>query len=237
MQYSIIPYSEISWLSLSFWQSPIWSRIITESWQAKDSFYYGNIDSTFLSIEIRSTWLGFYWAFAIGISCSQVSTDWDEYIENLQIFLRQKWVLFFQIEPVEELWVMSDLWSATQKPYKKFITPFTRIIDLSPSEDEILSQMHEKWRYNIRYAIKKWVKIDHVEPTRENIDIWMNLLDETLARDGFSWNTRIYYEVFISRIESQSQWWLYFARFEWRVIAAGIFVFLPQIAIYYYGAR
>ncbi len=236
MQYSIIPFSEINWRNISFWQSPIWSRIILESWQAKESFYYGNIESTFLLIEIRSIGLGFYWAFSIGVRSFQIFPDWDEYIQNLQIFLRQKWVLFLQIEPIEELWIMNHNRCIIQKPYKKFITPYTRLINLSLSEDDILSQMHEKWRYNTRYAQKKWVKIEHVESTRENIDIWMNLLDDTLARDGFSWNTRTYYETFITQIESQLQWWLYFARFEWRVIAAGIFVFLPEVAIYYYGA-
>jgi lipid II:glycine glycyltransferase (peptidoglycan interpeptide bridge formation enzyme) len=39
--------------------------------------------------------------------------------------------------------------------YKKFITPYTAIIDLNLSEDEILSLMKPKGRYNIRLAEKK----------------------------------------------------------------------------------
>jgi lipid II:glycine glycyltransferase (peptidoglycan interpeptide bridge formation enzyme) len=39
--------------------------------------------------------------------------------------------------------------------YKKFITPYTAIIDLTKSEDEILANMKPKGRYNIRLAEKK----------------------------------------------------------------------------------
>jgi lipid II:glycine glycyltransferase (peptidoglycan interpeptide bridge formation enzyme) len=39
--------------------------------------------------------------------------------------------------------------------YKKFIPPYTAIIDLTKTEDEILAGMKPKGRYNIRLAEKK----------------------------------------------------------------------------------
>ena len=201
----------------------------------QDVFYYGNIKSTFLLIEIRSIWLGFFGAFVLWVNATQVSTDWNNFRKNLHDFLQSRWVLFLQIEPLEDL-DNADVFIKTKSPYKKFLTPFTRYIDLRAPEDDIFAQMHEKGRYNIKYAIKKWVSIEYASPTSENIDIWKELFDDTLSRDNFSWNSREYYQIFIEKIVSKNLGWLYFARYEWRVIAAGIFVFMPDRAIYYYGA-
>ncbi len=232
MQYRIIPASEIKNSSLSWWQSPSWADILIESGQAREVFYYGDIHSTYLLIEIRSVWLGFFGAFSLGVSQSQIVSDWEDCMIALQKELKSRNILFLQIEPINGK-IQNN---CTQKPYKNFLTPHTRILDLTLSEDEILAQMHEKWRYNIRTAIKRGVVVERAGSTSDNIDIWMKLFSDTLIRDGFAGNSREYYEIFIWNLEKTNQWWLYFARFEDRVIAAGIFVFAPDRAIYYYGA-
>ena len=232
MQYRIIPASENESLDLSFWQSPTWADILKESGQAREVFYYGDIQSTYLLIEIRSVWLGFFGAFSLGVSQSQIGSDWGDFIVALQNELKSRNILFLQIEPID----VEIKNNNSQKLYKNFLTPHTRVINLTPTEDEILAQMHEKWRYNIRTAIKRGVVAERAHPTRDNIDIWMKLFVDTLIRDGFAGNSREYYEIFIRNLEKTNQWWLYFARFEGRVIAAGIFVFAPDRAIYYYGA-
>ena len=232
MQYRIIPASEIENSDLSFWQSPTWADILTNSGQAREAFYFGNIQSSYLLIDIRSVWLEFFGVFSLGVSQSQIGSDWEDCMIALQKELKSRNILFLQIEPIDGEIQCHN----TQKPYKNFLTPHTRVLDLTIAEDEILAQMHEKWRYNIRTAIKKGVVVERADPTRENIDIWMQLFSDTLIRDGFAGNSREYYEIFIQRLEKTNQWWLYFARFEGRVIAAGIFVFAPGRAIYYYGA-
>lgn len=64
----------------------------------------------------------------------------------------------------------------------------------------------------------------------------MELLWDTLARDGFAGNSRAYYEVFLREIYAEYGCGLYFGMAEGRPIVAGIFVFTPARAIYYYGA-
>jgi lipid II:glycine glycyltransferase (peptidoglycan interpeptide bridge formation enzyme) len=137
---------------------------------------------------------------------------------------------------IQKYTISPDRTNRSRTQLKKFLTPHTRVLDLSLSEDEILSQMHEKWRYNIRLAAKRGVEVERVAATVENIDIWMGLLMDTLSRDGFAGNSRHYYESFIQNLAKTDQWWLYFAWFEGRVIAGGIFVFTLSRAIYYYGA-
>jgi hypothetical protein len=90
MQYSFIPSSQINLENLSFWQSKTWSDILSNSGQVQEIFYYGNRESTVLLIEIRSIGLGFFGAFALGVSSIQIGHDWDEYIVDLRKILRKK---------------------------------------------------------------------------------------------------------------------------------------------------
>lgn len=233
MQYSFISVDDIIFSGLSFWQSKIWANILKNSWQAQDVYYYWNTDSTYFLVEIRSIGAGLSGAFILGVTSSQIGGDVSDCLDQLKKELKKKWVLFLQIEPLDELSIPGQ---EIRKPYKKFLTPHTRILDLSLNEDALLAQMHEKGRYNIRTAIKRWVAIELAEVTEENIDIWMSLLSDTLSRDDFAGNSREYYVLFIRQIVSANLGWLYFARYEGRVVAAGIFVFSPERAIYYYGA-
>ena len=71
----------------------------------------------------------------------------------------------------------------------------TLILDLSKSEEEILSAMHQKTRYNIRLAEKKGVKVKwQMENKNNNINKFYNLLQETAKRDKIKIFSKSYYE-------------------------------------------
>jgi FemAB family len=236
MLYDFLPPTSILDSALSFWQSNTWQKILLTSGQAKDVFYFGNKDSSYLLIEIRSIGLGLFGAFSLWVNASQVWNDFPDYMNAVKGILKAKGVIFFQIEPIEEIPFYWDKHISSFVRYKRFLTPQTRVLLLDNSENTLLWDMHEKGRYNIRLAEKRWVKVEKVSSSSENIDIWMQLLTDTTNRDGFSHNTKKYYMSFIENLEKQNQWWLYFAFFEWRIIAGSIFVFTPSRAIYYYGA-
>ena len=214
-------------ISSSFWQSSLWWEILKNSRQARIELYsYENLQ---ILIEFRDIWLGMIWAFSLWIS-----DVYDRFfLEKCRKWIHSEWAIFWQIEYIKG-W--QELASLGVSPYKHFLESWTRIIDLSLSQSEILDQMHEKWRYNIRLAEKRGVNTQWVTPTKKNIDIWMVLLSDTTSRDSFSGNDREYYEVFLTTLERYSAGWLLFASFEWLVIAAGIFVYTEDSAIYYYGA-
>ncbi len=232
MNYSILDPHKTH--SESFWQSSTWFNILSRSGQISDIFFFWSSSETWMLIEIRSIGLGQLGAFALGVSSSQIHADFPDFLDSLISHLRDKQVLFLQIEPIEEITPLQD--TKPTECYKKFLTPHTRIIHLDRSLDEILIGMHEKGRYNIRLAEKRWVSIQKVDATKENIDIWMRLLMETTTRDGFFQNSRSYYETFVTELQDAQSGWLYFAFFEGKVIAAGIFVFFLNSAIYYYWA-
>jgi hypothetical protein len=233
MQYRILELSEIHEKSgFSFWQSHIWQNILLQSWQAREVFYFWDIQWPLLLVEIRSVWFGQFAAFSLWVQSRQVSWDFRTLVTELSIVLKEKWCIFYQIEPIEPIvWI-----NKSHFLYKNFLTPHTRLLDITQSEDELLSQMHEKGRYNIRLAQKRWVTIEHVHCNDMNLDIWMNLLTETTDRDGFAHNSRTYYDAFLRKIIDAWVGSFMFAYYNGTVIAAMIAIYLPERSIYYYWA-
>lgn len=129
--------------------------------------------------------------------------------------------------------------------------PDTSIIDLTLTEDKILSNMHSKWRYNIRLSEKKGVVIHKYTRNDVNlskkIDKFYELTKETNARDGNSSHAKSYYLDLISRsaqdLESNNAEdkespliTLYIAEHEGEEIASIMTLFSKDEAIYLYGA-
>lgn len=125
--------------------------------------------------------------------------------------------------------------------------PDTSIIDLTLTEDEILSNMHSKWRYNIRLSEKKGVVIHKYTRNDVNlskkIDRFYELTKETNARDGNSSHAKSYYLDLISRSaknqennEESPLITLYIAEHEGEEIASIMTLFSKDEAIYLYGA-
>ncbi len=241
MQYGILEPSEVSdKIHFSFWQSHIWQKILLSSSQAQEVFYFWNANWNHILVEIRSIWLGQLGAFSLWVTQSQFSWDTENFFSALFMALREKWCLFYQIEPINHF-DMDGIctWAQLKQQsviYKNFLVPYTRYIDLSVSLGEIMAQMHEKGRYNIRLAEKRWVSVTSVDITHKNIDIWMSLLDETTARDHFSHNSRQYYTAFLQELHESWSGELLFAYYNDIVIAAMIVVYTPGYAVYYYGA-
>lgn len=209
---------------MSIWQTNNWKKLLLASSQAQNVF---EIDWIF--VEKRSIWLWKYWLFVLWVSGKQKINE-----EKLINLCKKENCLFVQLETFSvnkeinlELKIL-EYWY-----YKKFITPYTALIDLKKSEEEILSEMKPKWRYNIWLATKKWVEVFEVEKTLENIKIFYSLILETTSRDWFSWNSLEYYKNFLEIIPESS---LIFTKIWDKILSAWIFIFNKEISIYYYWA-
>ncbi len=211
---------------MTIWQTKPWQEMLLKSNQVSK---YIEIDWIF--IEKRSIWFKKYWLFVLWI------LDFNKISKNKLIEICQKEdALFIQVETFDIASSSIDVeLKGNFKPwyYKKFITPYTAIIDLNLSLDEILEKMKPKWRYNIKLATKKWVMVFESLKTLENIKIFYNLMQETTSRDNFSWNTLKYYETFLNSLDNSK---LFFAKYEDKIISAWIFIFDKEVSIYYYWA-
>jgi len=211
------------------WQTKKWWEMLYSSGQVESIFNVENIQ-----IEKRSIGMKQYWFFILAWNLENISKK--ETFEKIKELAEKENVLFVQIETLdylEEENIYKDLFKDNIWYYKKFITPFTAVINLKNTEDEILSLMKPKWRYNIKLATKKWVVVKSVEKTEENIKKYYNLMQQTTSRDKFSGNNLDYYIIFLNKLENSE---LLLAYKDDEVIAGWIFVFDKEVSIYYYWA-
>lgn len=210
---------------MSIWQTINWQDMLKKSWQIENYYIIDNI-----YIEKRKIWLWNFWMFVIWINLIDIQkTTYKKAIE----LSKKENCLFIQFETIDYKENISNTYEDI-KPwyYKKFITPYTSVIDLSLSEDDILAKMKPKGRYNIRLASKKWVEVFEVNKNDDNIKLFYDLMLQTTSRDSFNGNNFDYYKTFLTTIEQSK---LLLAYCDNKVIAAGIFTF-NDIAIYYYWA-
>lgn len=233
MKYGIFDFSGKNIPELSLWQSAAWKNILTKSGQAREVFYFGNPDATFFLVEIRAVGAGFFGAFILWVKDFQIADDFSDCFKSLKNFLQKKWIIFLQVEPIEEIVEFQNL--PSREVSRKFLTPFTRIISLEKSVDDIIANMPQKGRYAIRNAEKKWVKIEIITDFSEKIlDEWMWLLEETTARDSFSHNSRRYYELFLRELWENA--FIVASKMDGKYLAMTISVFSGESGFYYYGA-
>ena len=210
---------------MSIWQTESWQKMLKKSGQVSDFFKVWDV-----FIEKRKVALWEFWLFVLWLENNLGEKDVKELIKLCE---KEK-CLFIQVETLNyfnnnnfKLKNFKDWY------YKKFITPFTSVINLEQTEEEILAKMKPKGRYNIKVAIKKWVEVKKVEKTEENIKIYYDLMLETTARDSFNWNNLDYYKIFLKSLKNGE---LLLAYVWEKVIAWWIFTFDKEISIYYYWA-
>ena len=143
-------------------------------------------------------------------------------LDDLQSFAKKQGAIFLKIDPdvvlgtgvpdnVEDIIdnggqaVMSDLkrrgwgYSLDQIQFKN-----TVLVDLSPTEEELLARMKQKTRYNIRLAQKKGVSVRVGK--LEDLSSLYKMYAETSIRDGFVIRDEYYYktiwELFMSNKQS-----------------------------------
>ena len=111
----------------------------------------------------------------------------------------------------------------------------TLFLDLSLSEEELLKEMHQKTRYNIRLAEKKEVEIKLSEAKNiesDFLEFW-RLMSITGERDAFRIHNQKHYKNILSASENIK---LYFANYKNKNIAAGLFCFFGDRVTYMHGA-
>jgi peptidoglycan pentaglycine glycine transferase (the first glycine) len=167
--------------------------------------------------------------------------DWSDsllcatFFAQLTAYLRKQGAIAMRMEPGMET-LVGDWVSKLQMHSVAPVQPLrTIILDLAPSEETLLAQMKEKWRYNVRLAARKGVTI-RVAETPADVHVWYRLLQTTSERDQFGIHSSNYYLDAWHIFAPHNQARLLLAEYDGQLLA-GIFVglFAGQ-AIYLYGA-
>ena len=117
--------------------------------------------------------------------------------------------------------------------------PDTVLVDLRPSQQEILAAMKSKWRYNIGLAEKRGVKVGRRD--EQGLAVFYRLLAETAARDGIAMHSMEYYQSLFAECRGgsggvPSELRLYTAEHEGDALAAIVVLCRGKTATYLYGA-
>ncbi|MEK7139007.1 MAG: peptidoglycan bridge formation glycyltransferase FemA/FemB family protein [Patescibacteria group bacterium] len=121
---------------------------------------------------------------------SGLKNEVDNFLRYLKDLAKENKSIFVKFEPLTDV-VVELIFRKGVKKSKKYIQPMkTVIINLDLSEDELLSHMHHKTRYNINLAQKKDLQLE--EST--DVDIFWKLLQKTAKKDRFNTHTKDYYE-------------------------------------------
>lgn len=115
----------------------------------------------------------------------------------------------------------------------------TLVLDLAKSEEQLLSEMKQKTRYNIRLAEKKGVFVFHNERNKENLEEFWRIIKQTSERDGIVPHNKEYYRKMLEVLDAESgnlKCRLYFAKVDGTVLAANIVLFFGDYSVYLHGA-
>lgn len=110
----------------------------------------------------------------------------------------------------------------------------TVLLDLEPSEEELLAGMKQKSRYNTRLARRRGVSVRL--GTADDLDLFYGLYAETAGRDGFPLRPREYYLDAWSSFLELGRARLLLAEVEGETVAGLMLLLFGPTAWYMYGA-
>ncbi len=162
---------------------------------------------------------------------------------DITISTRDRLEVFFRLEPRLSAEELGNFFFNLGLKQATAVQPRdTVIVDLQPSLDEILRQMHHKTRYNIRLAERKGVTVRQGS-SAEDLEIFWQLLQLTTRRNNFHSHPKFYYEKMWnffthSEIDNQSTLTieLFIAEYQGQPLAAGLFSFFGDRVMYLHGA-
>jgi len=146
-------------------------------------------------------------------------------IEALKQLAKAENSIFIRIEPVKQ-----GLVDLGFKKINSVQPQKTLMIDLEREEEDLLLEMHQKTRYNIRLARKKGVSVS--EGDINDLNIFYDLINDTYNRKKINVYNKEYYRKLITNFSKVK---IYLAKFEDKVLCANLVLFYGDTAIYLHG--
>lgn len=118
---------------------------------------------------------------------------------------------------------------------RPLFTKYTFLLDLAQSEDQLLSNMKPKTRYNIHVAEKKGVEI--IEDTSDaGLEEYLKILKETTARQGFYAHNDTYFRTMWQVLNTAGMIHIFKAVLSGETLAVWIMFTHNGVLYYPYGA-
>lgn len=119
-----------------------------------------------------------------------IKNELSRFVVYLKNLAREEKSIFIKIEPVDDKVIELIYGFGFKKSSKEIQPKHSVVISLDKSEEELLSVMHHKTRYNIKVAEKYGLKF----VIGNNFEVFWKLLKHTAKNDNFSTHPKEYYE-------------------------------------------
>ncbi len=155
----------------------------------------------------------------------------DCFFQKIDQLKKQENVLTFEMDPLSNDPAWLDLFEkyGFEKTDLDMQPRHTLILDIRKSEQELLADMHQKTRYNIRLAEKKQIT---VEVDNSKFKEFYDLVRKTEIRQGVKFFSQDYFKKLLQVPFVQ----LYLANYEGKSIAGNIMIFWNNQVVYLFGA-
>ena len=163
------------------------------------------------------------------------------FLRNLINSAKKENAGWIRIEPnsVEELNLIKDNLPKGVEIKKSAVDVQPReilVLDITKGEEEILAEMKQKTRYNIRLAEKRGVRVSHkTQHITHNINEFIRLVKITAERDKITAHPESYYRKMFEVIPNDILK-LYVAEYKGKIICANLVLFFGKTATYLHGA-
>lgn len=164
---------------------------------------------------------------------SGLENEVRKFTGQLKLLAKENKSMFVKVEPLADS-IMEILFPHGFKISRKNIQPKkTVILDLDKSEEELLSDMHHKTRYNIKVAEKHNIILEPIS----DFEAFWSLLNKTANRQKFSTHPKKYYKKMLDFFNKDGdiKTQLFSAMFEGRPIAGALMLTYKDTAHYLHG--
>lgn len=148
-------------------------------------------------------------------------------------------LIFLKAEPKVEVgtvgWETALANSGFKKVKKWLFTEYNFMLDLRPSEDEILQKMKKNGRYYIKFAEKKGVTTT-LDPSAEALERHLELQRQTADRQNFLVHADSYYRDLWQKLSSEKMAYLLTANYQNKIVASWIVLHFGKTLYYTFGA-
>jgi lipid II:glycine glycyltransferase (peptidoglycan interpeptide bridge formation enzyme) len=181
-----------------------------------------------------------YTKWCIGYCPKSIIPD-NEAVNKIRQLALKKGAIFVKFEPNEKInSVTKKKISGLSKDFswvkgKPLFTKFTFQLDITKSEEELLKNMHQKTRYNLRLAQKRGVEI--VEDNSEvGFEEYWKLMEETTKRQGFFAHGKGYHRKMWKNMTGSGVGHLFKAIYQGKTLTTWMVFILNGVLYYPYGA-
>ena len=158
----------------------------------------------------------------------------DAMLDEVTKIAKQENAIFVKFEPDIINKKLGHFRNLKKSPKNAFY-PYTFLVDLTKTEDQLLDSMHPKTRYNIRIANRHGVEIKE-ETNDKGFEIYLKILFDTTKRQGFYLHTQKYHRDLWKKLKDTGMVHIMLASYQNQVLSAFMIFNVGDKLFYPYGA-